>query len=98
MAYLTEEERNKLKAELKDMPFNAASFKLKRLDPKGRLAFYRNAQHVGEWWTRYELAGLGTRVTLVEKHFDQPSQTANRTKSEFGLVDVLVEPTADNRL
>lgn len=98
MAYLTEEDRNKLKAELQDMPFNAASFKLKRMDPKGRLAFYRNSQRVGEWWTRYELVGLGTRVTLVEKHFDQPSEKDNRTNAEFGLVDVIVEPTPDNRL
>ncbi len=98
MAYLTEEERNKLKDELKDMPFNAANFKLKRIDPKGRLAFYRNAQHVNEWWTRYELVGLGTRVTLIEKHFDEATANANRMKSEFGLVDVKVDPTPDNRL
>lgn len=98
MAYLTQEEREKLRAELAEMSFNAAVFKLKRIDSKGRLVFYRNAQQVGQWWTRYELAGLGTRVTLIEAHTDRATERPDRTKAEFQLVEVRVEPTPDNRL
>jgi hypothetical protein len=69
------------------------------MDRRGRLVFYRNAQRTDQWLTRYELVGLGTRVTLVEAHYDAPDRRKeNRTRAEFDLVDVIVEPTPDNRL
>jgi hypothetical protein len=95
MAYLNEQERLALVNELKEMSFNRAKGKVRSLDPKARLAFYRNAQRVGQWMTRYELPGLGTRVTLVESHRDV--QKNAKIKSEFELVEVIVEPTPDNR-
>ncbi|MBZ0288108.1 MAG: hypothetical protein K8I30_10880 [Anaerolineae bacterium] len=97
MAYLNEQQRDQLLNELKNMTFNQANAKLRRMDKRGRLAFYRNAQQTGRWLTRYHLDGLGTRVTLVEKHSDQPDRQANRTKSTFEFVEVIVEPTPDNR-
>jgi hypothetical protein len=45
--------------------------------------------------TRFELKGLGTRVTLVETYGTK--QQGGRTKADFQLVDVVVEPTPDNR-
>lgn len=96
MAYLNEQQREQLLNELKNMTFNQATWKLRRMDKRGRLAFYRNAQQTGRWLTRYDLEGLGTRVTLVEKHIDKPDKN-NRTKAEFEFVEVIVEPTPDNR-
>ncbi len=95
MAYLNEQERLALLNELKGMSFNRAKGKVRSLDPKARLAYYRNAQEVGRWMTRYELPSLGTRVTLVEDHRDVP--LSSKMKSEFELVEVIVEPTPDNR-
>ena len=95
MNYLNKEERENLKKELKDMSFNKAKFKLHHMDPKARLAYYRNVQMVGKWTTRFELPSLGTRVTLVE-NYDEATRD-NKVKSEYALVDVVVEPTADNR-
>ena len=97
MAYLTTEERTKLQADLAQLKFNQANGRLKRMDSKGRLVFYRNAQRVGQWWTRYELNGLGTVVTLVEQHRDKATGNPKLVKSEFDLVEVIVEPTPDNR-
>jgi hypothetical protein len=96
MAYLNEQERLALLDELKDMSFNRAKGKLRSLDPKARLAFFRNAQQVGRWMTRYELPSLGARVTLVESHRDVPNNS--KTKSEFEMVEVIIEPTPDNRM
>jgi hypothetical protein len=95
MAYLNEQERLALLNELKDMTFNRAKGKVRSLDPKARLAYFRNAQQVGRWMTRYDLPSLGTRVTLVESHRDVPQNT--KTKSEFELIEVIIEPTPDNR-
>jgi hypothetical protein len=97
MAYLNEQERDQLLNELKNMSFNQANWKLRRMDTRGRLAYYRNAQQTGRWSTRYELVGLGTRVTLIEKHTDEPTKVANRSRSKFEFIEVIVEPTPDNR-
>jgi hypothetical protein len=99
MAYLTEAQRNALKAELEQLSFNQAHGRLKRMDRQGRLAFYRNAQSTGKWLTRWVLTGLGTVVTLVEANRlrDKPDKP-NRVRNEYALVEVIVEPTPDNRL
>lgn len=98
MAYLTAQQRDALKAELEQLTFNQAHARLKRMDRKGRLAFYRNAQHTGKWMTRWVLAGLGTQVTLVEANRILPKDKPNRVKNAYELVEVVVEPTPDNRL
>jgi hypothetical protein len=97
MAYLNEQQREELLNQLKDMSFNQANWKLRLMDKQGRLAFYRNAQQTGRWLTRYVLPSFGTRVTLVEKHSGEPGKQANRLKSKFEFVEVIVEPTPDNR-
>lgn len=97
MAYLTEQERDTLLTELKNMSFRQAQGKLRSLDEKGRMAYFRNAQQTGRWLTRYVLPSLGTRVTLVEVHSDKPTSQERRLKSEYEFVEVIVEPTPDNR-
>jgi hypothetical protein len=97
MAYLNEQERDTLLNELKNMSFQQAQGKLRRIDEKSRLAFYRNAQQTGRWLTRYVLPSLGTRVTLVEEHSEKPTSKERRLKSEYEFVEVIVEPTPDNR-
>lgn len=96
MAFLDKNEREQLYNELKSMSFNRARGKLRRIDPKGRLAYLRNVQNVGEWVTRYELPGLGTRVTLVES-FETNEKRTGKIKSEYTLVNVIVEPTPENK-
>ena len=95
MAYLNEKERDDLLNKLKDMNFKKAKGKLERMDPEGRLAFYRNVQTVGKWMTRFDLTGLGTRVTLIEENHN-PNQ-AGRNDNDFELVEIIVEPLPGNR-
>lgn len=95
MAYLNEQERDKLLDELKDMKFNRAKGKLERIDPKGRLVYFRNAQMSGEWHTKFVLEGLGTIVTLVEKN--KTANTDAKNKQDYEFVNIIVEPTPGNR-
>ena len=95
MAYLNASERGQLLDELRGMKFGRAKSKLSRLDPEGRLAYYRNVQQSGEWHTRFVLDGLGTIVTLVEVNHagnDQP-----RNKQRFEFVNIIVEPSPANK-
>jgi len=97
MAFLNASEREQLREELLKLTFNQAKRKLHRIDPKGRLAYLRNSQSIGIFHTRFELTGMGTRVTLVE-HFNMDEAKGKHFKSDFELFDVIVEPTADNKL
>lgn len=94
MAYLNEQDRDTLLDDLKSMDFNRAKGKLQRMDPKGRLAYYRNVQMAGESHTKYILEGLGTIVTLVEINHTQNTEARNNQNYEF--VNIIVEPTAGN--
>lgn len=93
MAYLNKQERDELLNELeKAKTFKRIQGKLRRKDPQGRLAYFRNVQETDRWMTRYVLEGLGTQVTLVEKF------NLDRGKRKFDLVEIVVEPTPQNRL
>ncbi len=95
MAYLNVAQRKTLLDDLSGMKFNRAKFKLTRMDPDGRLAYFRNVQQTGEWHTKFILDGLGTAVTLVEVNHAQNDQYRNKQRFEF--VNVIVEATPDNR-
>jgi hypothetical protein len=101
MAYLNQQEREKLLNDLKDMNFNKAKAKVRGLDRESRLAYYRNVQNTANrLYTRYDLPGLGTRVTLVEAGNLSSLNDKNfpeRMRNKNSLVEVIVEPTADNR-
>jgi hypothetical protein len=94
MAYLNAADREKLANELKNLKFNQAKGKVRRLDSKSRLAFYRNSQGIGRWLTRYDLPTLGTRVTLVESY--QTVEKNGKLRSDFELNEVVVEPLPGN--
>jgi hypothetical protein len=96
MPFLNQSERDALTQELKKMPFGPAKRKLRGMDPKGRLVFYRNNQRIGQWLTRFELPSFGIRATLVEA-FGMQAKKNGDINSQYELVDVVVEPTADNR-
>lgn len=104
MAFLNRAEREQLLNELKVMKFNRAKAKLRRIDPKGHMAYFRNAQESGKLYTRFELVGLGTVVTLVESGEDVQTTTtaaganATRQKRETTLLEVIVAPTSENRM
>ncbi len=96
MAYLNANERLALLEDLRKMNFNQAKWKLLHMDPQGRLAFIRNNQEVGRWMTRFDLSGLGTRVTLVERRKDI-DRNAGRQKVEYEMDEVIVEALPENR-
>lgn len=98
MAFLNTDERNQLRDELKQLDFVHAKRRLFLADKKGRLAFFRNAQHSGQLETRFDLDGLGTRVTLIEKHSRTLSRNGEYYDSHYDLVDIVVEPLPGNRL
>jgi hypothetical protein len=103
MAFLNRAEREQLLNDLKTMKFNRAKGKLRRMDPKGHIAYFRNAQESGSLSTRFELHGLGTVVTLIERNSatlktnDAAGANKVRSKSEYVLSEVVVEPTPENR-
>ena len=97
MAYLNEQDRDKLLNDLVKLPFIKAKNKLRRMDSKARLDVYRNVQRTGEWLTRYDLPSLGTTVTLIESNDSVEGDPANRGKAKFELQRVIVEPMPENR-
>jgi hypothetical protein len=92
MAYLNKQERDNLLDEIKTLKFNQIKGRLRGKDTKCRLAYFRNVQETDRWMTRYVLESLGTQVTLVE------SLTMNKDKTNYTLIEIIVEPTKDNRL
>ena len=95
MAYLNAEQREKLVNDLKGLPFNKAKGRVRGMDANSRLVYYRNAQGVGRWLTRFDLPSLGTRVTLVESHKDTDKN--GKIKSEYDLTEVTAEALPDNK-
>lgn len=104
MAYLNQQEREKLLQDLvklNNVP--RARGKLRRMDPKVRLAYMRNMQASGVYETRFDLFGLGTVVRLIERQdehevaTDKPGAAPVRLKPEFTLSEVIVEPMPENK-
>lgn len=96
MAFLNASERESLKTELKSMSFGPAKRKVRAMDAKGRLVFYRNNQSIGQFLTRFELPNFGVVVTLVEALGMKENKTG-QIKSDYQFVDVVVEALPDNR-
>jgi hypothetical protein len=94
MAFLNTEARVALVNELKVLPFNRAKGKVRGMDPKSRLVYFRNSQGVDRWMTRFDLPTLGTRVTLVESN--QVKDKKGVLKSEYEMVEVVVEALPGN--
>lgn len=96
MAFLNRDERERLRADLLELGYNGAKGRLNRIDPKGRLVYWRNNQRVGEWHTRFDLEGLGTRVVLVETIDESPTKRERINRRKYQMVDVRVEPLPGN--
>jgi len=92
MAFMNQAEREALLNQIKDLKVNQIKARLRRASNRVRLAYFRNVQEVGRWMTRYVLEDKGTQVTLVET-FDNANG-----KADFRLVEIIVEPTPENRL
>ncbi len=95
MGYLNAKQRDELRDELKSLKYLQARGRVRGMDPKPRLAYLRNAQLTGRLMTRYDLPSLGTRVTLVEQ-VDEKDSTSGRLKTEYALIDVVVEALPGN--
>lgn len=89
MATFSQAQRQALLDELSGMKFGRAKAKLARMDPGGRLAYYRNVQQAGEWHTKFLLEGMGIAVTLVEVNHAGNDQARNKQNFEF--VNVIIE-------
>ena len=98
MAYLNAQERENLKTELQGMNYNRAKSRLNHIDPSGRLVYWRNAQRVGEWHTRFDLPSLGTSVSLVETQSAKATDKDRVSRVKYELIDVRVEPMPENQL
>ena len=96
MAYLNADQREQLRKELEGLNFIHAKRKLMLADPKGRVAFFRNAQHSGKLETRFVLEGLGTVVTLVERFSMNEGRGLFIKRSNYELESITVEPTSTN--
>lgn len=96
MALLNAQQRQELREELRTMKFGKATGKLRTMDRKGRLAYYRNIQYTDQLSTRYVLPSLGVQVTLIELSDPQKSGNGKFFKQKYEIEDVVVEPTADN--
>ncbi len=94
MGFLNAEQREKLADDLKTLRFNKAKGKVRGMDSKSRLVFYRNSQGVGRWLTRFDLPTLGTRVTLVEAY--DPKEKDGKMRSDFEFQEVIVEALPGN--
>lgn len=94
MAYLNEQQRQELVDNLRNVKFMQAKGKIRRMDEKSRLVFWRNAQGVGRLITRYNLPTLGTRVTLVES-VDEVTKSG-KISADYQLIEIVAEPLPGN--
>ena len=98
MAFLNTQERTDLLNDLKKRKYGSAKRKLRRMDPKGSMAYFRNAQAQEQIVTCFNLDGLGTRVYLIEKLQLAPlGKKTTKFRAKFNFIEVIVEPTAENR-
>lgn len=98
MAYLNAQQRDQLRDELKTMKLGRAKGKVKGMDRKSRLVLYRNMQRVGEFTTTYELPTLGVKVSMIEADtLGESVSKGTANKKTYDLLDVLVNPTPDNK-
>ena len=96
MAFLNKDERDALLNDIKDKNLGGIRFYVHNKDNKARLAYYRNVQESGKWMTRYVLEGLGTQVTVYERiNADNKGWFSKR---KYEIEQIVVEPTANNRL
>ncbi|MEL6307036.1 MAG: hypothetical protein AAFN11_05460 [Chloroflexota bacterium] len=96
MAFMNKAERDALLDDIKDKNFNRIRNTIYRKDKKARLAYFRNVQESGMWMTRYIMEGAGAQVTVYEDIEEE--QKEGFSKRTYNITQIVVEPTADNRL
>jgi hypothetical protein len=97
MTYLNAEQREQFAQGLAKQKFNQAKWRLLKMDPKGRLVFFRNTQDVGYLMTRFELPTSGVMVTLYEHPGSKTDSITKKTTVANSMAQVVVEPTPDNK-
>lgn len=96
MAFLNAKEREALRDDLKGRTFRGAKWKLRWMDKKGRLVYHRNSQKINQWQTRFELGENGVIVTLIESN-EFNTHKDGKVSNDYTFVDVVVEPSPDNK-
>ncbi len=88
---MSQDEQQKLAQELVNSNLYRAKGRLRRLDPKNSMAFFRNAQSPTTLHTRFDLPQKGVSVTLVESMEEKPTR-GNTFKPVYKMVQVIIEP------
>lgn len=94
MSHMDAEQRKSLAEQLVNMKYNQAKWKLLRMDPEGRMKYFRNTQRVGYLMTGFELPTYNVRVTLYEVHSSKTDPRTSKISGENRLAEVIVEPLA----
>jgi hypothetical protein len=98
MAFLNAQERAKLRDDLKQVGnIHRIRGRMNRIDTQGKIRYFRNNVRVGEWHTRYDLKGLGTVVTIIERNQVSPEQRGDDLRSDFDIMDIVVDPMPENK-
>lgn len=92
MATMSHDEQQKLAHELVNLSFNGAKGRLRRLDPKNSMAFFRNSQSPTRLHTRYNLHTEGISVTLIEEMTEAPTGHGSTFKSVYKIAQVIIDP------
>jgi hypothetical protein len=96
MSFLNAEQRRDLAEQLVNMKFNQAKWKLLRMDPQGRIRYFRNTQLVGQLMTSFDLPTYNARVTLYEVHNSKTDPLTKKISGENRLAEVIVEPISED--
>lgn len=96
MEHWNKEQREALAKELAGLKFGQAKWRLLKLDPKGRIKYFRNTQRLGFLATRFELPSFGATVTLYEVHASRTDPITSKIKGVNKLAEVEVEPIGGN--
>jgi hypothetical protein len=98
MSAMDAEQRQKFASELVKMKYNQAKWKLLRMDPEGRIRFYRNTQRVGYLMTSFELPTYNVRATLYEIHSSTTDPLTSKISGDNKLAEVIVEPLDESKM
>jgi hypothetical protein len=85
------EQRKSLADQLVGMKYNQAKWKLLRMDPDGRIRYYRNTQRVGYLMTSFELPTYNARVTIYEVHSSSTDPLTKKISGDNKVAEVVVE-------
>ena len=89
---LPQVDQENLVAELLTGDARSLKNRLRRLDPRRRLVYFRNMQRNGHWQTRYLLPSLGYWVTFDEELSELEHERAHFRRARYRSIACRIEP------